>query len=307
MITRMRLITPAFGALELSEERNKSLFRFAKVGIGALGVVADLTLKCVPMHRLHERTFVVDNYDQLRATHADRLQRFRHVRYMWLPYTGKVVVVVSDPVDDDANDQSSVVRAYSPPMGSGSVPTSEKEDPTLPLKQLLSKRRNMSVESMASMSFADLRDELLRAFYDDDGVELAVTTREALDSDSSDAEDDSRVLDSVVAAYTPSTSESTGQDDHKARLLSWTRQVNAAEAAFWTAVSGERVADSTEILGFECGGSQWVLETAFPCGTREQPDLSDVDFVIDLLNIIESNGIAAPCPIEQRWTARSTS
>lgn len=293
----MRLITPAFGALELSEERNKSLFRFAKVGIGALGVVADLTLKCVPMHRLHERTFVVDNYDQLRATHADRLQRFRHVRYMWLPYTGKVVVVVSDPVDDDANDQSSVVRAYHPPTESGSVPPAQKEDPTLPLKELLSKRRNTSVESMASMTFADLRDELLRAFYD----------RE-LDSDSSPgAEEDSRLLDSVVAAYSPSASELTEQSNQKARLLSWTRQVNAAEAAFWTAVSGERVADSTEILGFECGGSQWVLETAFPCGTRAQPDLSDVDFVIELLKIIESHGIAAPCPIEQRWTARSTS
>ncbi len=85
--------------------------------------------------------------------------------------------------------------------------------------------------------------------------------------------------------------------------------MNAAEAAFWTAVASgqQRTADSTEILGFECGGSQWVLETAFPCGTRAEPDLRDVDFVVELVHEIESRGVAAPCPIEQRWTARSTS
>lgn len=29
---------------------------------------------------------------------------------------------------------------------------------------------------------------------------------------------------------------------------------------------------SDEILGFDCGGQQWVLETAFPAGTQQQPD-----------------------------------
>ena len=32
------------------------------------------------------------------------------------------------------------------------------------------------------------------------------------------------------------------------------RRVNAAEAAFWARSRGVRVADSTEILGFDCGG-----------------------------------------------------
>jgi hypothetical protein len=50
-----------------------------------------------------------------------------------------------------------------------------------------------------------------------------------------------------------------------------------------------------------------VLSQAFPCGTRCEPDLRDIDFVVELIGAIEANGIAAPCPIEQRWTARSTS
>lgn len=80
-----------------------------------------------------------------------------------------------------------------------------------------------------NMSFADLRGALLDAAPDANG------------EDDGDSEEEDTSADS--------------------QLLEWTRQVNAAEATFWTAASGERVADSTEILGFECGGSQWVLET----------------------------------------------
>ena len=75
------------------------------------------------------------------------------------------------------------------------------------------------------MSFADLRDELLAASYDD--------------------------IDE--------TEEGTPLENTK--LLEWTKKVNTAEAAFWASAAGDRVADSTDVLGFECGGSQWVLET----------------------------------------------
>jgi L-galactono-1,4-lactone dehydrogenase len=33
-----------------------------------------------------------------------------------------------------------------------------------------------------------------------------------------------------------------------------------------------RVGWSDELLGFDCGGQQWVLETAFPAGTLAKPD-----------------------------------
>ena len=44
----------------------------------------------------------------------------------------------------------------------------------------------------------------------------------------------------------------------------WIIQVNNAEAEFWKRNSGYRVGWSDEILGFDCGGQQWVLEVAFP-------------------------------------------
>ena len=42
-------------------------------------------------------------------------------------------------------------------------------------------------------------------------------------------------------------------------------------------------------------------------GTRSEPDGRDMRYMLRLLAIIESEGIPAPAPIEQRWTAGSTS
>lgn len=47
----------------------------------------------------------------------------------------------------------------------------------------------------------------------------------------------------------------------------WIKKVNQAEAEFWKRNSGSRVGWSDEILGFDCGGQQWVLEVAFPTDT----------------------------------------
>ena len=43
-----------------------------------------------------------------------------------------------------------------------------------------------------------------------------------------------------------------------------------AEAAYWQRSEGYKVGWSDELLGFDCGGQQWVLEAAFPTGTLRQ-------------------------------------
>ena len=94
------------------------------------------------------------------------------------------------------------------------------------------------------------------------------------------------------------------------------KKVNKAEAEFWKASEGERMGDSTDILGFDCGGEQLVMEFCFPIGTLQQlegappstcvTEGKDLAFVQKLLALIEAAGIPAPSPIEQRWTASST-
>lgn len=46
----------------------------------------------------------------------------------------------------------------------------------------------------------------------------------------------------------------------------WVAAVNAAEAEYWRRSEGYRLGWSDEILGFDCGGQQHVLEVAFPTG-----------------------------------------
>ena len=40
-----------------------------------------------------------------------------------------------------------------------------------------------------------------------------------------------------------------------------------AEAEYWRRSEGYRVGWSDQLLGFDCGGQQWVLEVSFPTGT----------------------------------------
>ncbi|KAL2501812.1 L-galactono-1 [Forsythia ovata] len=84
-------------------------------------------------------------------------------------------------------------------------------------------------------------------------------------------------------------------------------KVNQAEAEFWRKSEGYRVGWSDEILGFDCGGQQWVSETCFPVGTLLKPSMKDLEYIEELMQLIEKENIPAPAPIEQRWTACSKS
>jgi len=91
------------------------------------------------------------------------------------------------------------------------------------------------------------------------------------------------------------------------------KRVNAAEAEFWKRSTGTRVDWSDQILGFDCGGQQHVLEVAFPAGDLgsspspgDQPR-ADLRFMRDLRQLIVDNQIPAHAPIEQRWTSGSSS
>jgi len=99
-VVSYKLVTPALGTLTLSKddpEDSEHRFEMARVGLGALGIVAEVTLRCVPAHQLHERTWVSTMAD-VEKQHAELVTNNRHIRYMWIPYTESVVVVTSNPV-----------------------------------------------------------------------------------------------------------------------------------------------------------------------------------------------------------------
>jgi L-galactono-1,4-lactone dehydrogenase len=83
--------------------------------------------------------------------------------------------------------------------------------------------------------------------------------------------------------------------------------INNAEAEYWKRSEGYRVGWSDEILGFDCGGQQWVSEVSFPAGTLKKPDMKDINYMAEVLKMIRDKGIPAPAPLEQRWSASSRS
>jgi L-gulonolactone oxidase len=85
-IVGMRLITGDGSVLECSPTENADVLDVARVGLGALGVVSTMTIKCVPAFRLHaiEEAEPVDevlgNLDGLIAEHD-------HFEFYWVPHT----------------------------------------------------------------------------------------------------------------------------------------------------------------------------------------------------------------------------
>lgn len=249
--------------MTLSDTLNPRLFRMAKAGLGSLGVVTELTLRCVPKHKLLEYNYTALS-STLAAKHYDHLQQFRHVRYMWLPYTSKTVVVVSNPTGADVvrtTDEHDVGRAEKDMLAlvdtSKGRTAADRQLPTEALVQLLlSLKPTLAKAEVQALTFTQLRDQILAC--DPLNVDLV-------------------------------------------------KKLNKAEAVFWERSAGFNADDSTKILGFDCGGEQWVLEVCFPIGSLAQRTGKDLQFVQKLIRLIEDKQLPTPCPIEQRWTARSTS
>lgn len=252
-VISMKLVTPAKGTIEISKEKDPELFYLARVGLGGLGVVSEVTLQCVERQELVEHTFI-SNMKDIKKNHKKLLSENKHVKYLHIPYTDAVVVVTCNPVS----------KWKGPPKYKPKYTTDEALQHVRDLyKESLVKYRIAASKSsddnepdINELSFTELRDKLL-------------------------------ALDPL-------------NKDHVVKI-------NRAEAEFWRKSEGYRVGWSDEILGFDCGGQQWVSENCFPAGTLAKPSLKDLEFIEKLKQLIEKEEIPAPAPIEQRWTARSQS
>lgn len=98
-IVSMKIVTPAKGTLTVSRESNPEIFRLARVGLGALGVVTEVTIQCIPRHQLHEKTWIMTR-EEVSQRHSELLRSFQHLRYMWIPFCDTVIAVGSNPAKD---------------------------------------------------------------------------------------------------------------------------------------------------------------------------------------------------------------
>lgn len=151
-VTKLKIVTPAKGTITLTKEDHGRLFELARVGLGLLGVVVEVTMECIPAHKLVEHTFVLTREEAI-SRKDQLLKDHKHMRFMWIPYTDAVVVVTNDPENDVSDD---VPRNQTAP---GTA--EEKSKPLVDLLRDLSNeyRTTFSAEDVKGMGFGELRGE----------------------------------------------------------------------------------------------------------------------------------------------------
>ena len=95
MVRSLRLVDGRGETVEVSRESDEDLFAAARVGLGALGVITQVTIDCVPAFRLRERAWTLP-FDEAIAGMADLVETHDHVKFWWLPHTDVVEVFVAD-------------------------------------------------------------------------------------------------------------------------------------------------------------------------------------------------------------------
>ncbi|NES26306.1 FAD-binding protein [Micromonospora terminaliae] len=100
-VTALTLVTGTGEVLRCSADEHRDVFAAARVGLGAVGVLVEVTLRCVDAFvlRAHERpaalAAVLDDLPGL-------VERHDHAEFYWFPYTDRVQVKANDrvPADD---------------------------------------------------------------------------------------------------------------------------------------------------------------------------------------------------------------
>jgi FAD-linked oxidoreductase len=100
-IVGLTLVTADASVLTISDTENPELLPAARLGLGALGVIVDITMQCVPAFLLHavekpERlASVLDNFEA-RAAAVD------HFEFYWFPHTETVLTKTNTRLPADA-------------------------------------------------------------------------------------------------------------------------------------------------------------------------------------------------------------
>jgi L-gulono-1,4-lactone dehydrogenase len=98
-VTGLELVTADGGVLRCSADEEPEVFACARVGLGALGVVTKVTLRCDPAFRLHSiekpRSLdaLVDDFDEI-------VDGNEHIDCYWFPYTDVATVKVANRTDE---------------------------------------------------------------------------------------------------------------------------------------------------------------------------------------------------------------
>ncbi len=91
LVSRLRMVLPDGEVVEASADREPDLFRAARVGLGALGVITELTFRCVPAFTLEEEGYSLP-FGRALDELPGLLEREDYFKLWWLPHTDRIQV-----------------------------------------------------------------------------------------------------------------------------------------------------------------------------------------------------------------------
>lgn len=99
-VKSLRLVTPNGEVLDCSAQTNPEVFSAAKVSLGSLGVITEMTLQNVPTHKLKRRSWLapidelIENFDQLvRENHSFEMY--------YIPFCSQAMAIAINPTDEE--------------------------------------------------------------------------------------------------------------------------------------------------------------------------------------------------------------
>ncbi|MCC2637179.1 MAG: FAD-linked oxidoreductase subfamily [Moraxellaceae bacterium] len=90
-VTHLRLFTADGSAIDCSADTNRDIFDAARVAVGSLGILSQVTLQNRTAYRLRETVRVSDVQAAMAAMEAER-DRHRHIEIFVFPFGGKAIV-----------------------------------------------------------------------------------------------------------------------------------------------------------------------------------------------------------------------
>ncbi len=104
-VVGLRLVTAAGEVLECTPETNSDVFACARVGLGALGLVSTITVRCRPAFNLHavERAMPVD---EILGDFDGFMDQTDHVEFYWVPHTRWALTKTNTRTQEQARPRS---------------------------------------------------------------------------------------------------------------------------------------------------------------------------------------------------------
>jgi L-gulono-1,4-lactone dehydrogenase len=100
-ITALTLVTGDGSLLSVSETENAELLPAARLGLGALGIIVDITIQCAPAFLLHA-VEVAEPLDGVLEDYLRRSAAADHFEFYWFPHTGSALTKTNTRLSADA-------------------------------------------------------------------------------------------------------------------------------------------------------------------------------------------------------------